>query len=66
MYHWCKGELYDIEAMAGALSSKDKLYERIIKTEKKRRSKQSDLNNVTAGKRTMSTIFKDKNDIGDI
>lgn len=38
LYHWCKGELSDIEALTNALISKDNLKKRIEATEKKKKS----------------------------
>lgn len=64
LYHWCKGELFDIEAVNNCLTSKDKLYARIGNTEKKKKSTQSDLDNVTTGRKTIGTMFKNKNDTG--
>ncbi len=31
LYHWCKGELFDIEAIWGAVNVKDKIFEKINK-----------------------------------
>ena len=58
MYHWCKGELYDIEAVFSALELKDKIQSKIGKTEKKKRSTQENLDNVTTGRKTVKTLFK--------
>ena len=66
LYHWCKGELYDIEAVNSSLSMKDKICERIGKTEKKKRSTQGDLDNITTGRKTVTTIFKNKTDTGNM
>ena len=38
LYHWCKGELFDIEAIYDACNIKDKVFEKIGKQEKKKRS----------------------------
>lgn len=64
MYHWCKGELYDIEAVYSALQLKDKIQEKIGKTEKKKRNTQENLDNVTTGRKTVKTLFKNQNDTG--
>ena len=66
LYHWCKGELFDIEAVANSLVSKDKLYKRIQETEKKKRATQGDLDNITTGRKTITTAFKNKNDTGNM
>jgi hypothetical protein len=39
LYHWCKGELFDIISVNNALSGKDKIFEKINKSEKKKRSR---------------------------
>jgi hypothetical protein len=64
LYHWCKGELYDIIAVYSALQQKDKIQDRIGKNEKKKRSTQDNLDNVTQGKKTVKTLFKNNNDAG--
>ena len=64
LYHWCKGELFDIEAVANSLMTKDKLHGRIGAAEKKKRSTQADLDNITTGRKTITTIMKNKNDTG--
>jgi hypothetical protein len=47
LYHWCKGELFDIIAVYAALQQKEKIQDRIGKNEKKKRSTQDNLDNVT-------------------
>lgn len=36
MFHWVKGEIFDIEAINNSLSVKDKIQEKIGKTVKKK------------------------------
>lgn len=64
LYHWCKGELYDIEAVNNSLTMRDKICEKIGKTEKKKRSTQGDLDNITTGRKTVKTLFKNTSDTG--
>ena len=64
LYHWCKGELFDIISVNNALSGKDKIFDRINKSEKKKRSRQDDLDNVTTGRKTVKTMFKSQGDTG--
>jgi len=66
LYHWCKGELYDIEAVNSSLTMKDKICEKIGKTEKKKRSTQGDLDNITTGRKTVKTLFKNTTDTGNM
>jgi hypothetical protein len=47
LYHWCKGELFDVIAIHKALEQKEKIQERIGKNENKKRSNQDNLDNVT-------------------
>jgi flagellar hook-basal body complex protein FliE len=62
MYHWCKGEIYDIKGVMNAISAKEG-YEKILKnTEKKKVNTQADLENVNQGKKTIRTIFKNEKD----
>ena len=64
LYHWCKGELSDIEALTNALASKDKLKGRIDAAEKKKKQAQGDLDSVNAGRKTLTTLTKNKSDTG--
>ena len=64
LYHWCKGELFDIIAVHKALQQKEKIFDRIGKNEKKKRSTQHNLDNVTQGKKTVKTLFKNSDDAG--
>jgi hypothetical protein len=64
LYHWCKGELFDIIAVNEALKQKDKIQDKIGKNEKKKRSKQDDLDNVTQGRKTLKTLLKKDTDAG--
>lgn len=66
LYHWCKGELYDIEAVNSSLTMKDKICEKIGKTEKKKRSTQGELDNITTGRKTLKTVFKNSGDTGNM
>mmetsp|Transcript_15382 Transcript_15382/g.26001 ORF Transcript_15382/g.26001 Transcript_15382/m.26001 type:complete len:422 (+) Transcript_15382:65-1330(+) len=64
LYHWCKGELLDIEAVTNSLTQRDKIQEKIGKTQKKKISTQGDLENITTGRKTVKTLFKNQNDTG--
>jgi hypothetical protein len=64
MYHWVKGELYDIEAMRNAAKSRADVMERLRALEGKKRDVQKDLDSVAAGKTTVTTIFKSSSDAG--
>ena len=57
LYHWCKGELFDIEAISLALKKKDEMQSKIGKNEKNKKSTQGDLDNLTQGKSTVKQMF---------
>jgi chemotaxis protein histidine kinase CheA len=62
MYHWCKGEIYDIKTIVNAINQKENFESMLRKTEKKKANTEADLDNVNAGKKTMRTMFKDEKD----
>lgn len=64
LYHWCKGELFDIEAVYNAINVKDEILRKTGKIEKKKTSAQKDIDNVQTGRKTVKTLFKNQNDAG--
>ena len=64
LYHWVKGEIFDIEAINNSLSVKDKIQEKIGKTVKKKQNTQENLDNLTTGRKTVKTLFKTQDDTG--
>ena len=64
IYHWVKGEIFDIEAVMFAITTKDKTQKTIQDKIKAKKSKQDDLDNVTQGRKTVKTLFKNQNDTG--
>lgn len=46
MYHWCKGEIYDIQALQTAIAQRDAIEKDIKKVESKKKNAQADLDNV--------------------
>ena len=64
MYHWCKGEIYDIKAVVNAILAKENFEKMLKKTESKKANTQADLENVNMGKKTIRTILKDEKDSG--
>ena len=46
LYHWSKGELFDIEAILNTIATRDKVIEKLNKSEKKKAGQQKDLDNV--------------------
>lgn len=62
LYHWIKGEVSDIEALLKAIQTKDSFKTKIKKSDLKKRNTQKDLDNVTQGKKTVGTLFKNEGD----
>ena len=64
LYHWAKGELFDIDAINIALNQKDKVSDKILKNEKNKKSTQDNIENVQSGRKTLKTLLKTQDDIG--
>ena len=64
MYHWSKGEVYDIQALLDAVQLRDSIEKNMKKQEYTKQNTQNDLDNVQTGKKTYRTIFKNQNDTG--
>ena len=62
MYIWCKGELYDLQALQDAVEAREGVEKNIKKFEQKKRDLQTDLENVQNGKKSVRTIFKNAGD----
>lgn len=52
----------DIESVLIALNTKDRMSEKILKNEKKKINAREDIDNVKAGRKTIKTLFKNKDD----
>ena len=64
MYYWCKAEIYDLQALQETVNQRDNIEKMLKKQESKKKDVQADLDNVTAGKKSVRTIFKNQNDAG--
>lgn len=64
LYHWVKGELYDLEAVKEAIKVRAETLENTKKLEAKKSSTQKDLESVASGKTTVTTLFKNSSDAG--
>jgi len=64
LYHWVKGELYDLAAFTAALKEREFVSNSVKDINKKIATSKSDIENVTTGKKTMNTLFKNSNDVG--
>lgn len=66
IYHWAKGEIFDLTALKNAVNERIKCEKTVRELEQKKRDAQQDLTDVSQGKKTLSTIFKDKSDTGNM
>lgn len=57
---WIKGELLDVRGMMDAMSGRDGVIQKQLKTEQKIRDKQKELDKLTLGKTTLKSFFKSK------
>ena len=62
LYHWVKGELYDLEAVKDSVKVRAETMENLRKLEAKKSSTQKDLEDVSTGKTTVTTLFKNSSD----
>lgn len=66
LYHWVKGELYDIGAMKTLIGERSKISARVKELVKKKESTQKDIEAINQGKKTATTLFKNTNDVGEM
>ena len=64
LYHWVKGEMYDLEAFTHALDERNHVKAAIEVLKKKIVSAKADIENVKEGKKSIGTLFKNANDVG--
>ena len=64
LYHWVKGELYDLEAVRVSVQVRADVLANTRKLEEKKASTQKDLESVSQGKTTVTTLFKNSSDAG--
>lgn len=58
LYHWCEGELFDIQAVMIAIANKDKANAQIKKSEKMKASQEKESQAAKQGRKTVKTMFK--------
>ena len=63
LYHWIKGEIYDLQAFQVALNARKASQNAVKELEKKIKQTKADINNVSAGKKTVNTLFKNTGDV---
>lgn len=66
MYNWCKGELYDLMALEDAMQARLAIEKNKKRLEQKKKDLEDDIDNITAGKKTVRTLMKNQNDIQNI
>ena len=64
LYHWVKGEIFDIDSVMAAVSCKDRIEKSRFTKEKTKKNTQENLDNVTTGRKTVKTLFKNIDDTG--
>lgn len=64
LYHWVKGELYDIEAMRNSVASRNAVMDKLRQLEGKKRDTQKDIESIQSNKKTATTLFKNSSDVG--
>ena len=64
LYHWVKGEIYDLNAYFAALQIREKVKAALDALKKKNQNTQKDIESLNAGKKTMTTVFKKPEDVG--
>lgn len=63
LYHWIKGEIYDLAAFEAALLQLKAQATAVETLTKKIQSTKTDIENLTAGKKSVNTLFKSSNDV---
>mmetsp|Transcript_47841 Transcript_47841/g.63258 ORF Transcript_47841/g.63258 Transcript_47841/m.63258 type:complete len:103 (+) Transcript_47841:802-1110(+) len=63
LYHWVKGEIYDLAAFQAALNELKAAQTAVTTATKKIAQAKSDIENITHGKKTMNTLFKNSGDV---
>ena len=63
LYHWIKGEVYDLNAFSAALIELKAASAAVESINKKIIATKADIDSLSAGKKTMSTMFKGSNDV---
>ena len=58
LYHWVKGEIYDMNAFMAALAVRDHVAKKVQELKKKNVNTAKDIESLNAGKKTATTLFK--------
>lgn len=63
LYHWCEGELLDIQALLTAISQRDKSDALMKKNEKTKAGVEKEIEAAKAGRKTVKNMFKKENNV---
>lgn len=63
LYHWTKGEIYDLSAFTVAMMELNNTKTGVDSVKKKIAQSKKDIESIQAGKKTMSTVFKNTGDV---
>ena len=66
LYHWSKGEIFDLQAILSSVRQRTECEKAVRELEKKKQSTQKDLQDVSAGNKTVTTLFKSSSDTGEM
>jgi len=66
LYHWIKGENYDISSFSACLAGRNAVAKRVKELKGKKASTEKDIETVNAGKKSATTLFKKKDDVGNM
>ena len=64
IYYWAKGELSDIEALKTAIGVRNASSKKAIELKKKNTNTQKEIETLENDKKSISTVFKSKSDVG--
>lgn len=64
MYHWAKGELADMEMLSAAINVQKTVAKKAKTDTKKNVNTQKDIETLNTDKKSMTTVFKNKGDVG--
>lgn len=63
LYHWCEGELLDIQAVLVAIGQRDRSDALMKKNEKAKTNVEKEIQAAKDGKKTMKSMFKKGNTV---
>lgn len=64
LYHWIKGEVYDLESFSAIIANRNTVAKKVKDLKKAKASTEKDIEAVNSGKKTVTTLFKKPEDVG--